>query len=193
MVFFQSTFLAWPFLALFGLSAVPAPGSVSDSLPNASFITGTGAAGDTVAKDSQARPQSADERQVSAAIQALFAAAERGDLVALDSLYAGNDLTVIESTGINRGWSDYRDHHLAPELKEMKGFRYRPFEIEPHVAGKTAWAIFRYNLRAETGGKVLDLVGRGTAVLERKKGRWVVRHTHTASRARRATDPAATY
>lgn len=193
MVFIQSPFLAWSFLALFGLSAVPTPGAVSHGLPQASLVANAAAAGDTVVKDSPQRAQSAEERRVSAAIQALFAAAERNDLVALDSLYAGSDLTVIESTGINRGWVDYRDHHLAPELKEMKGFRYRPFEIEPHVAGNTAWAIFRYNLRAETGGKVLDLIGRGTAVLEKKKGRWVVRHTHTASRARRATDPAATY
>ena len=148
---------------------------------------------ETHATDSQQRPQSAEERQVVAAIEALFAAAERGDLVALDSLYAGSELTVIESTGINRVWADYRDHHLAPELKEMKDFRYRPFEIEPHVTGTTAWAIFRYNLKAATGGRVLDLVGRGTAILEKKNERWVVRHTHTASRARRPTDPPANF
>jgi len=192
MVFFQSTFMAWPFLVLFAASADLTPGVVTHGLPRTS-LNSNAAAADTGLNDLPVRPQSPAERRVSAAIQALFAAAERGDIVALDSLYAGNDLTVIESTGINRGWIDYRDHHLAPELKEMKGFRYRPFEIEPHVAGNTAWAIFRYNLRAETGGKVLDLIGRGTAVLEKKKGRWVVRHTHTASRARRATDPAATY
>lgn len=134
--------------------------------------------------------QSAEDGRVVSAIEAVFRAAESGDLTALDSLYAGSDLTVIESTGINRGWADFRDHHLAPELKNLKNFRYRPFEIEPHVSGSLAWAIFRYELRAELDGRPLDLVGRGTAVLEKKGNRWVVRHTHTASRARRPTDPA---
>lgn len=32
-----------------------------------------------------------------------FAAAERWDLNALDSMYAGEALTIIESAGINRG------------------------------------------------------------------------------------------
>lgn len=133
--------------------------------------------------------QSGEERQVANTIEALFRAAEAGDLPSLDSLYAGPQLTVIESTGINRGWADFRDNHLAPEIKQMKNFRYRPFEIEPHVSGSMAWAIFRYYLKADLDGRSLDLIGRGTAVLEKKEGRWVVRHTHTASRPRRPADP----
>lgn len=127
---------------------------------------------------------------VAAVIRALFAAAERNDLAALDTLYAGDSLTVVEGAGINRGWADYRDHHLAPEMKEMKNFRYRPFEIEARRSGPVAWAIFRYALQAEVAGKLIDNVGRGTAILERRGARWVVRHTQTTSRARRAGDPA---
>jgi ketosteroid isomerase-like protein len=137
--------------------------------------------------------QSGEERLVGNTIEALFRAAEAGDLTSLDSLYAGPQLTVIESTGINRGWADFRDNHLAPEIKQMKNFRYRPFEIEPHVSGSMAWAIFRYNLKADLDGRSLDLVGRGTAVLEKKSGRWIVRHTHTASRPRRPADPPANF
>lgn len=135
--------------------------------------------------------QSTEERRVAATLEALFKAAEASDLASLDSLYAGPQLTIIESTGINRGWADYRDHHLVPEISKMKNFRYRPFEIEPHVSDSMAWAIFRYTLKADLEGRALDLVGRGTAVLEKKGGRWVVRHTHTASRPRRPSDPPA--
>lgn len=126
---------------------------------------------------------------VAAAIHALFAAAERNDLAALDSLYAGDSLTVVESTGINRGWADYRDNHLGPEMKEMKNFRYRPFAIEARASGDTGWAIFRYALSATVEGKPVDVVGRGTAILQRRGARWIVRHTHTASRPRRPSDP----
>lgn len=124
------------------------------------------------------------------AIQQLFAAAERGDLAALDSIYAGDSLLVLEGAGLNRGWTDYRDNHLAPELKEFQNFRYRPFEIEARVEGSLAWATFRYALAADLPDRKVDVVGRGTAILERKGNRWIVRLTHTAGRARRPSDPA---
>ncbi len=133
-----------------------------------------------------------DSAAAAAVLTALFSAAERSDLVAMDSLYAGNDLTVIEGAGMNRTWAEYRYHHLAPELKEMKNFRYKPSEIEIHVSGNLAWAIFRYSLRADIDGRAsADVVGRGTAILEKRKGKWIVRHTHTSGRARRPTDPPA--
>ncbi len=122
-------------------------------------------------------------------IQALFAAAERGDLAALDTIYAGDSLLVIEGAGINRGWVDYRDNHLAPELKDFRNFRYRPFEIEARVSGNLAWATFRYALTADMTDRKADVVGRGTAILERRGNRWIVRLTHTASRPRRPSDP----
>jgi ketosteroid isomerase-like protein len=122
-------------------------------------------------------------------MRALFAAAERGDLAALDSIYAGDSLLVIEGAGINRGWVDYRDNHLAPELKEFRNFRYRPFEIEARVSGTLAWATYRYALSADVPDRKVDVVGRGTAILERRGDRWVVRLTQTASRARRPSDP----
>jgi ketosteroid isomerase-like protein len=129
------------------------------------------------------------EDEVRHTLEALFQAAERADLAALDTLYAGDSLTVVEGTGIDRGWASYRDHHLAPELREIRGFQYRPSEIEAHVRGNLAWAIFRYTLKGQAGERALDLVGRGTAILERRGNRWVVRHTQTTSRARRPTDP----
>ena len=139
--------------------------------------------------DAQQAPARAQEAPVVAAVMQLFAAAERRDLAALDTLYAGEELTVIEGTGINRGWRDYRDRHIGPELEAFSNFKYRPFEIEPHVHGDFAYAIFRYALQATTAERTIDVVGRGTAILERKGSRWIVRHTQTSSRPRRETDP----
>lgn len=132
---------------------------------------------------------SPDAERAAATLRALFAAAERNDLVALDTLYAGDSLTVVEGAGINRGWADYRDHHLAPELKEMKNFRYRPNEVVARTSGDVAWVLYSYSLRAEMGTRALDHFGRGTAILERRGAKWVVRHTQTSSRARRPSDP----
>ena len=130
-----------------------------------------------------------DQVAVAQTIRALFAAIERKDLAALDTLYVGDSLTVVEGAGINRGWADYRDTHLGPELREMQNFRYRPFELQVRVNGSTAWATFRYAIAADLGKRKLDQVGRGTAILERRGGRWMVRHTQTSGRARRPNDP----
>lgn len=134
-----------------------------------------------------------DAARATAVLRGVFAAAERGDLAALDTLYAGDSLTVVEGAGINRGWADYRDHHLGPELKTMKNFHYRPVDVVVRVSGQYAWATFRYDLKGELNGRQIDNLGRGTAILERRNSadgtRWVVRHTQTSSRARRAGDP----
>lgn len=134
-------------------------------------------------------PQSTDVARVSATLTALFAASERQDMAALDSLYAGDSLTIFEGTGVNRGWTDYRDHHLAPELREMKNLQYRPSDLEVHLDGGTAWVLFRYTLKADMNGRHVDSIGLGTAILEQRGARWVVRHVQTAGRSRRPTDP----
>lgn len=139
----------------------------------------------------QAPAPTADEAAVAATIMAVFAAIERGDLAALDTLYAGDSLTIGEGAGLDRTWKSYRDHHLAPELKEMRRMYYRPAGIEARVSGGLAWAIFGYTLRGDLGERKLDLVGRGTAILERRGTRWIVRHSHTSGRARRPSDPPA--
>lgn len=166
-----------PLIALSALLLIPLRSSGALQSATAARPVGSAAA------------QPGDVAAVVATLQALFAAAERNDLRALDSLYAGDSLTVVEGAGINLGWADYRDNHLGPELKEMKNFRYRPFEIQARVSGDVAWAMFRYALAADMEGRPIDMVGRGTAILERRGTRWVVRHTQTASRARRPADP----
>ena len=130
-----------------------------------------------------------DQVEVARTLRAVFAAAERKDLAALDTLYAGDSLTYVEGAGINRGWADYRDNHLGPELKEIQNFRYRPFEITVRTSGNLAWATFRYALAGDLPQQKLDHVGRGTSILERRANRWVVRHTQTSSRPRRPSDP----
>ncbi len=152
-------------------------------------LVGTNAWAQTQAHEGHHPAPGSELATVEMTIRALFNAAERGDLAALDSIYAGDSLLVIEGAGINRGWTDYRDNHLAPELKEFRNFRYRPFEIEARVSDSLAWATYRYALSADLPDRKVDVVGRGTAILERRGDRWVVRLTHTASRARRPSDP----
>ena len=132
-----------------------------------------------------AAAQTHDEHLVAGVIEALAAFSQAKNLAGLDTLYAPDAwVRIVEGAGVNRGWVDYRDHHLAPELAEFQNFRYRYYEIEPQVRGTVAWASFRYELIADTPQGHVEAEGRGTAILEKRAGRWLVVHTHTSGRRR---------
>jgi len=118
-------------------------------------------------------------------------AIEQGDLAALDKIWANSDdVTVFESGHANYGWTDYRNTHLAPELKEFKNTKYSFSDMQVKVDGKTAWATFKYSLAAEMGTRKVESGGLGTAVLEKREGKWRIVHWHSSA-PRRAPAPAA--
>ena len=134
-----------------------------------------------------AAAQGHEEHLVTGVIEALAAHSQAKNIAGLDTLYAPDAwVRIVEGAGVNRGWIDYRDNHLGPELREFQNFRYRYYEIEPQVRGTVAWASFRYELIADTPNGHVEAEGRGTAVLEKRGGRWLVVHTHTSGRRRPA-------
>lgn len=119
-------------------------------------------------------------------------AVEKGDLNALDKIWANSeDVTVFESGHANYGWSDYRNSHLAPELKEFKNTKYSFSDLKVKVDGKTAWATFKYSLAADIGTRNIQSGGLGTAILEKREGRWQIVHWHSSS-PRRQPSPSPT-
>lgn len=119
-------------------------------------------------------------------------AVEKGDLAALDKIWANSeDVTVFESGHANYGWTDYRNTHLAPELKEFKNTKYAFSDLKVKVEGKTAWATFKYSLAAEMGTRKIESGGLGTAVLEKREGKWRIVHWHSSA-PRRAPAPSPT-
>ncbi len=116
-------------------------------------------------------------------------AVEKGDLAALDKIWANSeDVTVFESGHANYGWTDYRNSHLAPELKEFKNTKYSFSDLKVKVDGKTAWATFKYSLAAEMGTRKIESGGLGTVILEKRDGRWQIVHWHSSA-PRRAPSP----
>lgn len=118
-------------------------------------------------------------------------AVEKGDLAVLDKIWANTeDVTVFESGHANYGWNDYRNTHLAPELKDFKNTKYSFSDMKVKVEGKTAWATFKYALAADMGTRKIESGGLGTAVLEKREGNWRIVHWHSSA-PRRAPAPAA--
>lgn len=116
------------------------------------------------------------------------AAFERNDMTALNKIWANEEsVTVFEQGHANYGWADYRDNHLAPEMKELKNTKYTLSDIKVKMAGATsAWATFKYAISADIGTRHVDGGGLGTAVLEKRGEQWKIVHWHTSA-PRRAT------
>ena len=117
---------------------------------------------------------------------------ETGDLAILDTIWANDEgVTVFESGYANYGWADYRDHHLKPEIDEMKNVKYQLSDVRTRVSGDTAWATFKYSLAADLKERHVEAAGLGTAVLEKRGDEWKIVHWHTSAPRRPPAQPAA--
>lgn len=115
---------------------------------------------------------------------------EKNDMPAMEKLWLNDEsVTVFESGHANYGWVDYRDHHLGPEMKEMKNTKYTLSDIKVKVSGNTAWATFKYAISADIGTRHVEGAGLGTAVLEKRVNDWRIVHWHSSA-PRRAPSPA---
>ncbi|HZE72671.1 MAG TPA: nuclear transport factor 2 family protein [Pyrinomonadaceae bacterium] len=113
---------------------------------------------------------------------------EKNDTAEATKIWANDEsLTVFESGHPNYGWADYRDHHLFPEMGEMKNKKYAFNDMKIHLAGKTAWATFKYTISADVMSngqqRHVDGAGLGTAVLENREGQWRIVHWHSSAPA----------
>ncbi len=126
-----------------------------------------------------------NEKAVRKVLEQEAAAFEKGDVEALNKFWANDEwVSVFESGGADIGWANYRDHHLIPEMKELKNTKHTLSDIRVRVAGKTAWATFKYSLAGDLKERRIDVNGLGTAVLEERNGRWLIVHRHTSARRR---------
>jgi len=137
-----------------------------------------------------ASAQSNDEKAVRDVLTQSATAFEKNDMAAMEKLWLNDEsVTVFESGHANYGWTDYRDHHLGPEMKEMKNTKYTLSDIKVKVSGNTAWATFKYAISADIGTRHVQGAGLGTAVLEKRGNDWRIAHWHSSA-PRRAPSPA---
>ncbi|HXG69262.1 MAG TPA: DUF1775 domain-containing protein [Gemmatimonadaceae bacterium] len=152
--------------------AVPAP-------PPAATQAAGHAAGNQMA------PASGDTAPIEKWLAAYDAAFNAKDLDRLATFYHP-DATIYEGGGINRGWADYRDHHLGPELKAFANLQFAHSDTLVRMTGPdSAYATSAYSLKAKMGERDIDSGGLETLVLVKEGGAWKIRHSHTSSRPRR--------
>ena len=140
--------------------------------------------------------QNPDETAVREALMKSASSFEKNDTAEATKVWVNDEsLSVFESGHANYAWADYRDHHLFPEMGEMKNTKYAFSDMKIHLAGKTAWATFKYAISADviSNGQQrhVDGSGLGTAVLENRDGQWRIVHWHSSA-PRRAPVPSPT-
>jgi len=97
------------------------------------------------------------------------------------------DVTIFEGGGVNRGWIDYRDNHLGPELKDVQNLQFSHTNVVVRMLGTdAAYVSAEYVIKGQMGERDVDAGGLATLVLVRDGGAWKIRHSHTSSRRRAA-------
>ena len=128
-------------------------------------------------------PQPMPEQAVRAAVDAYHQAFERKDTAALEKLFHP-DLLVFEGGGVDRGAKAYLEHHLGPELKELKSWTNTGMEIQVQVEGAMAYATCAFTYEAAfTNGKMSRGKATESLVLVKADGGWRIRHLHWSSHA----------
>jgi ketosteroid isomerase-like protein len=126
------------------------------------------------------------EKELVDFLKAYDAAFLAKDLAKLASMYTPETI-VYEGSGINRGWKNYSETHLGPELKSFENLEFGHANVVPHVLGdNAAYVTADYTIKAKMGERTLDSGGLATFVLSKEAGSWKIRHTSTAARRRPA-------
>jgi uncharacterized protein (TIGR02246 family) len=122
--------------------------------------------------------------EIGAFFKAYDAAFNARDIEKLAALYHP-DVTIFEGAGINRGWVDYRDNHLGPELKSFQDLQWAHSNLVVHMLGDlAAYVTADYSIKYKLEGRAVDSGGIATHVLVKEQGAWKIRHSHTAQRRR---------
>jgi ketosteroid isomerase-like protein len=126
--------------------------------------------------------QSKDETRIREILKQNTDSFVANDMATLDKIWANDEAVIVFENGYaNYGWADYRNNHLGPEMKEIANTKYDSSDIKVRVSGKMAYATFKYTISGDANGKHFDSGGLGTAVLEKRDGKWMIVHWHSSA------------
>ena len=131
----------------------------------------------------QAQPaQTSEEAAVRAVLSQYKDAIERLDATGTERLFT-TDSAIFETGGVEGNYANYLAHHLGPELKEFRGFRFSNYQVDVRFEGPVALATESYNYRIETNaGEVAERRGVATSVLRKENGGWKIVMMHNSAR-----------
>ncbi|HUQ49146.1 MAG TPA: nuclear transport factor 2 family protein [Terriglobales bacterium] len=95
------------------------------------------------------------------------------DLSKIEPLMAA-DLVALENGHRNDGWTDFRDHHLVPEMKEPAP-ESKTELVKIKVSKEIAWAYTKTDMQmAGKDGDKVNLLLWSTYILEKRGKEWKI-------------------
>lgn len=129
----------------------------------------------------------ANEAAVRAVLSQYKSAIERLDATGTERLFTA-DSAIFETGGIEGTYANYLAHHLGPELKAFKSFRFSDYKVHVNFEGPLALATETYLYRIETNkGEVAERRGVATSVLKKIGGQWKILSIHNSARKLKAS------
>jgi ketosteroid isomerase-like protein len=124
-----------------------------------------------------------DAESVKTVLKQFNSAVERLDVSLTEKLFTP-DSKVYESGGSEGTFIHYLEHHLIPELKSFKSFKYDNYKVDVKVDGTYAFATESYNYTIVTlkENTVIKRKGVATSVLKKMNGEWKIIISHNSSR-----------
>ena len=79
--------------------------------------------------------------------------------------------------------SHYLQHHLGPELKEFKSFKFSDYKVEVNVVGNYAFTTESYTYTITLNDdKQIKSTGLATSVLQKTNNKWKIWQSHSSFR-----------
>ena len=83
--------------------------------------------------------QTNDAEAAKAVLKQYKDAIEKLDVTGTENLFTA-DSKIFESGGSEGSYAHYLEHHLGPEFKEFKSFKYSDYKVEVQIDGNFAFA-----------------------------------------------------
>jgi ketosteroid isomerase-like protein len=93
------------------------------------------------------------------------------------------DSEVIESGKIEGNIAAYLDHHLGPELKDFKSFKYSNYTVKIQIDDNYAFATedYIYTIILKDAREIKQK-GVATSILQKTNDGWKIKSTHSSAR-----------
>jgi ketosteroid isomerase-like protein len=110
-------------------------------------------------------------------------AVEKLDVTRTEKLFT-TDSQIFESGGNEGNYAHYLEHHLGPEFKEFKSFKYNDYKVDVTVDGNYAFATetYSYVIVVAKDNAEVKRQGVSTSVLKKIKDKWKIMVSHNSSR-----------
>jgi ketosteroid isomerase-like protein len=126
--------------------------------------------------------QKGDEAAIKQLLNSYKTSIENLDTSGISRLFTNNS-KVIEQGKDEGTISHYLAHHLGPELKDFKSFKFSNYKIDVKLNGSYAYTTESYTYTIILkDDKEIKSNGLATSVLQKIKGQWKIALTHSSFR-----------